>query len=97
MSAFLQIELNQLRDMVIDISCPNKNLDLRVMLSTKRPVTALSVSFLTEYLLNFSVLFFVVLGEEVLGINYNLFSIDPQLKQMREIVEILIMWWDNEG
>ncbi|KAH0994539.1 hypothetical protein GBA52_018403 [Prunus armeniaca] len=42
MSAFLQIELNQLRDMVIDISCPNKYLDLRVMLSTKRPVTALS-------------------------------------------------------
>ncbi|KAI5326767.1 Hypothetical predicted protein [Prunus dulcis] len=37
-----KIELNQLRDMVIDISCPNKNLDLRVMLCTKRPVTALS-------------------------------------------------------
>ncbi|CAB4316044.1 unnamed protein product [Prunus armeniaca] len=37
-----KIELNNLRNMVIDISCPNKYLDLRVMLSTKRPVTALS-------------------------------------------------------
>ncbi|PQQ21191.1 uncharacterized protein Pyn_24127 [Prunus yedoensis var. nudiflora] len=37
-----KIELNQLRDMVIDISCPNKNLDLRVMLCTKRLVTALT-------------------------------------------------------
>ncbi|KAK9919320.1 hypothetical protein M0R45_027924 [Rubus argutus] len=37
-----KIELNQLRNMVIDISCPNKNLDLRLMLSSKRIVTSLT-------------------------------------------------------
>uniref|UniRef100_A0A7N2LAV7 DUF7903 domain-containing protein n=1 Tax=Quercus lobata TaxID=97700 RepID=A0A7N2LAV7_QUELO len=34
------IELHQLRHMVIDISCLDKNLDLRLMLSTKRTLTA---------------------------------------------------------
>ncbi|KAM3684104.1 hypothetical protein ACB098_11G018700 [Castanea mollissima] len=37
-----KIELHQLRHMVIDISCLDKNLDLRLMLSTKRTLTALT-------------------------------------------------------
>ncbi|KAM5561804.1 hypothetical protein ABKV19_022412 [Rosa sericea] len=34
-----KVELNQLRNMVVDISIPNKNLDLRLMLNMKRVVT----------------------------------------------------------
>ncbi|TQD81128.1 hypothetical protein C1H46_033306 [Malus baccata] len=37
-----KIELNQLRNMVVDISCTTKNLDLRLMLCTKRLVTDLT-------------------------------------------------------
>ncbi|XP_048424362.1 uncharacterized protein LOC125467987 isoform X1 [Pyrus x bretschneideri] len=37
-----KIELNQLRNMVVDISCTTKNLDLRLMLNTKRLVTDLT-------------------------------------------------------
>ncbi|XP_018498795.2 uncharacterized protein LOC103930352 isoform X2 [Pyrus x bretschneideri] len=37
-----KIELNQLRNMVMDISCTTKSLDLRVMLCTKRLVTDLT-------------------------------------------------------
>ncbi|XP_030965880.1 uncharacterized protein LOC115986748 [Quercus lobata] len=37
-----KIELHQVRHMVIDISCLDKNLDLRLMLSTKRILTALT-------------------------------------------------------
>ncbi|KAK4594865.1 hypothetical protein RGQ29_018552 [Quercus rubra] len=37
-----KIELHQLRHMVIDISCLDKNLDLRLMLSTKRTLTGLT-------------------------------------------------------
>ncbi|XP_048424357.1 uncharacterized protein LOC125470036 isoform X1 [Pyrus x bretschneideri] len=37
-----KIELNQLRNMVVDISCATKNLDLRLMLCTKRLVTDLT-------------------------------------------------------
>ncbi|KAF3951549.1 hypothetical protein CMV_022814 [Castanea mollissima] len=37
-----KIELQPLRHMVIDISCLDKNLDLRLMLSTKRTLTALT-------------------------------------------------------
>ncbi|RVW31370.1 hypothetical protein CK203_117509 [Vitis vinifera] len=36
------IELNQVRHLVIDISCLDKNLDLRLMLSTKRILTSLT-------------------------------------------------------
>ncbi|KAF7817767.1 uncharacterized protein G2W53_023222 [Senna tora] len=36
-----KIELNQVRHMVVDISCLTKNLDLRLMLCTKRILTAL--------------------------------------------------------
>ena len=35
--------------MVIDISCLDKNLDLRLMLSTKRTLTALTVSFMSKF------------------------------------------------
>ncbi|XP_075643633.1 uncharacterized protein LOC142614872 isoform X2 [Castanea sativa] len=50
-----KIELQTLRHMVVDISCLDKNLDLRLMLSTKRTLTALTeqeveVSSLTEML-----------------------------------------------
>ncbi|KAM3684112.1 hypothetical protein ACB098_11G019200 [Castanea mollissima] len=50
-----KIELQPLRHMVIDISCLDKNLDLRLMLSTRRTLTALTeqeveVSSLTEML-----------------------------------------------
>ncbi|KAF8394056.1 hypothetical protein HHK36_020258 [Tetracentron sinense] len=38
----LQIELNQVRHLVVDISCLDKNLDLRLMLNTKRILTALT-------------------------------------------------------
>ncbi|XP_024188992.1 uncharacterized protein LOC112193161 isoform X1 [Rosa chinensis] len=34
-----KVELNQLRNMVVDMSVPNKNLDLRLMLNMKRVVT----------------------------------------------------------
>ncbi|XP_008388768.3 uncharacterized protein [Malus domestica] len=37
-----KIELNQLRNMVVDISCTTKDLDLRLMLCTKRLVTDLT-------------------------------------------------------
>ncbi|KAL4598031.1 hypothetical protein ACB092_11G030000 [Castanea dentata] len=37
-----KIELHQVRHMVIDISCLDKNLDLRLMLSTKRILTTLT-------------------------------------------------------
>ncbi|XP_030962416.1 uncharacterized protein LOC115983781 isoform X1 [Quercus lobata] len=37
-----KIELQQVRHMVIDISCLDKNLDLRLMLSTKRILTTLA-------------------------------------------------------
>ncbi|KAM4080469.1 hypothetical protein ACJW30_11G018700 [Castanea mollissima] len=37
-----KIELHKVRHMVIDISCLDKNLDLRLMLSTKRILTALT-------------------------------------------------------
>ncbi|POO02982.1 hypothetical protein TorRG33x02_010430 [Trema orientale] len=37
-----KIELNQVRHMVMDISCLEKNMDLRLMLCTKRIITALS-------------------------------------------------------
>ncbi|XP_065854393.1 uncharacterized protein [Euphorbia lathyris] len=37
-----KVELNQVRQMVIDIACLDKNLDLRLMLRTKRILTALS-------------------------------------------------------
>ncbi|KAL4598041.1 hypothetical protein ACB092_11G030400 [Castanea dentata] len=37
-----KIELQPLRHMVIDISCLDKNIDLRLMLSTKRTLTALT-------------------------------------------------------
>ncbi|KAM3684110.1 hypothetical protein ACB098_11G019200 [Castanea mollissima] len=37
-----KIELQPLRHMVIDISCLDKNLDLRLMLSTRRTLTALT-------------------------------------------------------
>ncbi|RVW60573.1 hypothetical protein CK203_064969 [Vitis vinifera] len=39
---FDYIELNQVRHLVIDISCLDKNLDLRLMLSTKRILTSLT-------------------------------------------------------
>lgn len=35
-------ELNQVRHMVVDVSCLDKNVDLRLMLSTKRVLTALT-------------------------------------------------------
>ncbi|KAL4598029.1 hypothetical protein ACB092_11G030000 [Castanea dentata] len=38
-----KIELHQVRHMVIDISCLDKNLDLRLMLSTKRILTTLTI------------------------------------------------------
>ncbi|WCJ43698.1 hypothetical protein M5689_024422 [Euphorbia peplus] len=37
-----KVELNQVRQMVVDIACLDKNLDLRLMLCTKRILTALS-------------------------------------------------------
>ncbi|KAM2570508.1 hypothetical protein TB2_010469 [Malus domestica] len=42
LSCKCRIELNQLRNMVVDISCTTKNLDLRLMLCTKRLVTDLT-------------------------------------------------------
>ncbi|KAK9919321.1 hypothetical protein M0R45_027925 [Rubus argutus] len=36
---FYKVELNQVRNMVMDISIPNKNLDLRLMLNVKRVLT----------------------------------------------------------
>lgn len=40
----LQLELNRLRHMIIDISCLDKDLDLRLMLCSKRSITILTVS-----------------------------------------------------
>lgn len=40
----MQIEMNQIRHMVYDVSCIEKNLDLRIMLSTQRTLTSLHVS-----------------------------------------------------
>ncbi|CAK7341307.1 unnamed protein product [Dovyalis caffra] len=37
-----RVELNQVRQMVVDISCLDKNLDLRLMLCTKRILTTLT-------------------------------------------------------
>ncbi|XP_044473212.1 uncharacterized protein LOC123201709 [Mangifera indica] len=37
-----KVELNQVRHLVVDVSCLEKDLDLRLMLSTKRILTALS-------------------------------------------------------
>ncbi|OMO84666.1 hypothetical protein CCACVL1_10728 [Corchorus capsularis] len=37
-----KVELNQVRDMVVDISCPNMDLDLRLMLCHKRILTSLN-------------------------------------------------------
>ncbi|CAK7341303.1 unnamed protein product [Dovyalis caffra] len=37
-----KVELNQVRQMVVDISCLDKNLDLRLMLCTKRILTTLT-------------------------------------------------------
>ncbi|KAL5768016.1 hypothetical protein ACOSP7_014596 [Xanthoceras sorbifolium] len=37
-----KVELNQVRQMVVDVSCVHKNLDLRLMLCTKRILTALT-------------------------------------------------------
>ncbi|KAL6497687.1 hypothetical protein OROHE_027012 [Orobanche hederae] len=37
-----KIELNQVRNLVADMSCPDKNLDLRLMLCTKRILVALT-------------------------------------------------------
>ncbi|XP_050116115.1 uncharacterized protein LOC126593973 isoform X2 [Malus sylvestris] len=42
MSTFFQIKLKPVRKMVMDISCTTKNLDLRLMLCTKRLVTDLT-------------------------------------------------------
>jgi len=41
----LQVELNPVRHMVVDASCLDKSLDLRLMLYTKGILTALTVSF----------------------------------------------------
>ncbi|KAH7571772.1 hypothetical protein JRO89_XS04G0137800 [Xanthoceras sorbifolium] len=38
----VKVELNQVRQMVVDVSCVHKNLDLRLMLCTKRILTALT-------------------------------------------------------
>uniref|UniRef100_A0A2N9EL16 DUF7903 domain-containing protein n=1 Tax=Fagus sylvatica TaxID=28930 RepID=A0A2N9EL16_FAGSY len=38
----VKTELNQVRHMVVDVSCLDKNVDLRLMLSTKRVLTALT-------------------------------------------------------
>lgn len=46
-----QVELNQVRHMVADISCLGKNQDLRLMLRTKRILVALKVSC---FLFNFN-------------------------------------------
>ncbi|KAL8051881.1 hypothetical protein ABFX02_06G177200 [Erythranthe guttata] len=37
-----KIELNRVRHLVVDMSCPDKNLDLRLMLCTKRILSALT-------------------------------------------------------
>ncbi|KAK4851178.1 hypothetical protein QYF36_012974 [Acer negundo] len=37
-----KVELNQVRQMVVDVSCVHKNLDLRLMLCSKRILTALT-------------------------------------------------------
>ncbi|OMO87835.1 hypothetical protein COLO4_20548 [Corchorus olitorius] len=37
-----KVELNQVRDMVVDISCPNMDLDLRLMLCHKKILTSLN-------------------------------------------------------
>ncbi|XP_048424355.1 uncharacterized protein LOC103968104 isoform X2 [Pyrus x bretschneideri] len=42
MSTFFQIKLKPVRNMVMDISCTTKNLDLRLMLCTKKLVTDLA-------------------------------------------------------
>jgi hypothetical protein len=55
-SLFLQTELNQVRHMVVDVSCLDKNVDLRLMLSTKRVLTALTVSFLSIFAVVISVI-----------------------------------------
>ncbi|KAF6157983.1 hypothetical protein GIB67_008112 [Kingdonia uniflora] len=41
-SFMLEMEMNQVRNSVVDISCLDKNLDLRLMLSTKRILTTLT-------------------------------------------------------
>ncbi|CAN1176570.1 hypothetical protein LINPERHAP2_LOCUS32600 [Linum perenne] len=38
---FLYVELNQVRQMVMDISCLDKDLDIRLILCSKRILTAL--------------------------------------------------------
>ncbi|KAJ6858331.1 hypothetical protein NC652_040797 [Populus alba x Populus x berolinensis] len=40
--SYYMVELNQVRQMVIDVSCLDKNLDLRLMLSTKKILTTLT-------------------------------------------------------
>lgn len=40
----LQIELNAVRHLVADLACLNNDFDLRLMLSTKRILKALTVS-----------------------------------------------------
>lgn len=39
-----QTELNPVRHLVVDVSCIDKNLDMRLMLAAKRKITYLSVS-----------------------------------------------------
>lgn len=41
---FAQVDLNLVRHLVIDVSCIDKNLDMRLMLSAKRKITDLTVS-----------------------------------------------------
>lgn len=43
-----KIELNQVRNMVADMSCPGKSLDLRLMLNTKKIMTGLSDEEINE-------------------------------------------------
>lgn len=39
-----QVEHNQIRHLVVDVSCIDKNLDMRLMLAAKRKITSLTVS-----------------------------------------------------
>jgi len=50
LTPFMQVEWNQVRHLVEDISCLFKGLDLRLMLCTKRILKTLDVSSCQEHL-----------------------------------------------
>jgi hypothetical protein len=68
----MQVELNQVRHLVEDISCLFKGLDLRLMLCKKRILKNLDVSSYWEHLVPFCYYHFFIKNIDLFDVNCSL-------------------------